>query len=175
MLECHAGRAGMGLLHGRCPAPCPLRPSLAEGLWAASLRGRFGFVRGLLPQPCCGEALGAWHSQPRLCQPLAQEWQSCLLGAGEGGLTLALPHSSSLQNTSTPPRAPGSWLGCSWGRSQQFCHGAVQPGPSWLQVCCSGLNRWHFPVLSTATKHSKTRRMMLRAPEALGAGAGSAD
>lgn len=78
-----SGGAGMppwkgqngGCWMGGCLAPCPRSPSLAEGPWAASCRGRFGFVQGLLPQPCSGEVPGAWHNQPRLCQPPAQESQ----------------------------------------------------------------------------------------------------
>lgn len=162
MRECHAGRAGMGGPgYGRCLVPCPLNPSLAEG----PCRGRFGFVQGLLPQPCCGEAPGPGTTTPGSARPWLRAvcWEV---------LALALPHSLTLQNTSTPlPELPGA----DWGRSQQFCPGADQPGPSWLRVCCSGVQRWHFPVLSTATRHRKTSRMVLRAPGALGAGAGGAD
>lgn len=105
MLECHAGRAGMGLLDERCPAPCPLSFSLAEGPWAASLRGRFGFpaeggldlYRGFCLSPAVERS---WNlAQPAQALPAPGSGMAGLFAVSWGGQDLALPHSLSLQNT----------------------------------------------------------------------------
>lgn len=148
VLECHPGRARMGAAgRGGCLAPCPRSPSLAEGPWAASCRGRFGFVQGLLPQPCSGEVPGAWHNQPRLCQLPAQESQGWEFAVSWGVLALALPHSLSLQNTSAPfPELPGAdsaAVGAGLSSSAMEQRSQAHPGCRFAaQGCIGGISQF---------------------------------
>lgn len=150
-----SGGAGMppwkgqngGCWTGGCLAPCPQSPSLAEGPWAASCRGRFGFVQGLLPQPCSGEVPGAWHNQPRLCQPPAQELQGWEFAVSWGVLALALPHSLSLQNTSAPfPELPGAdsaAVGAGLSSSAMEQRSQAHPGCRFAaQGCIGGISQF---------------------------------
>lgn len=125
--ECHSGRAGVGAAgRGGVLLPLPKTPAWLKGPGLLPARGGLDLYRGFCLSPA-GES--SWEPGSGVTGLFAVIW---------GLLALALPRSISPEYISASPRAPRSCLGCSWGRSQQFYHGAGQPGPSCLQVCCPG-------------------------------------
>lgn len=120
-----SGGAGMPLWKGwdggaGREGSCPLSPSLAEGPWAVSCTGKFGLVRGFA-SALLWRGPGSLAQHPGSASPWLRNLRAvcCELG-GPGPGTATFPVSP--KHISAPPRAARS---CSWGRSQQLCHGAA--------------------------------------------------